>query len=158
MEKLWIVLCPWKRRKYHWNLSLANSSRLQTICLGLLPDHHVETRDRASNHQVNEAHKVPYEKDHEHHTVQKRCSLYVVAIIGITIEQVVAVIQPNHHCSIRNCKSPNIVVQLVLISMPYDIDFHKLKEASGKVKHGEHHEPLSNRNSAASWICLSDHL
>ena len=83
---------------------------METVVLSLLTDHHVEARDGAGDHKVDEAHEVPYEEDHEHHTIQERGCLNVVAVIGITVKHIVPMIKPNDHCPVGNCKSPYIVI------------------------------------------------
>lgn len=118
---------------------MANTTGLETVVFGLLPNHHVEARNGTGDHQVDETHEVTNEKDYKHHTVQKRGCLYVVAVIGIAVEHIVAMIKPYDHCAVCKSKSADVIVQLVLVSVPYHVDLHQLKGAPREVQCCENH-------------------
>lgn len=106
--------------------------------------HHVKTRHGAEKHEVYKAHEVANEENYKHERIKEGSVRYIVAIVSIGVEHVVAEIQANYHGPIAKTKCSYIVPSLIPIEVPNNPNLDHLKGRPREVKSKEPHQPFSD--------------
>ena len=95
-EFIWVILRPPKASNDTRHLCLNHGSVVgvdtevaavgpltPALTLSAIAHEHVDARDGAEHHDIDEDHDVADEKDHEHHRGEEGCVRILVAVIGI---------------------------------------------------------------------------